>query len=203
MQINFFAYDSDKWPSWPLAWQSWLLSLAAMLPLGHLYPRICCWKLLSCILNSCKMQNKPMPVSGRRDPTAPWLGELGETSPFPSWPKKPMHCQHNLWGAADLKECWMVSAGCSLHSNKRGSWGQFSFSYKLLQGKLPLQQFSQPWKWVGSPAPSQLCAKIGKNTQLEPHEGKINYLFIFLIFVVNEFKVRYQLDGFSFDSWRH
>lgn len=101
MQINFFAYDPDKRPSWPLAWQSWLLSLAAMLPLGHLYPRICCWKLLSCILNSCKMQSKPMPVSGRRDPTAPWLGELGETSPFPSWPKKPMHCQHNLWGAAD------------------------------------------------------------------------------------------------------
>lgn len=124
--------------------------------------------------------------------------------PFPLDPKNPCIVSTIFEGLQTRP--WVLDGFCRMlfaQQQERKLWGQFSFSYKLLQGKLPLRQFSQPWKWVGSPAPSQLCAKIGKNTQLEPHEGKINYLFIFLIFVANEFKVRYQLDGFSFDSWRH
>lgn len=129
MQIIFFVYYPDKWPSWPLAWQNWLLSLSAMLVLGHWYPRKCCWKLLRCTLNSHKMQNNPMPVCGRRDSTASWLGELGETSPFPfpSWPKTPCIVTTMFGGCTPDHECWMVFEWCSLHSNKGRSWGQFSF----------------------------------------------------------------------------
>lgn len=29
-------------------------------------------------------------------PNSSWLAQLGETSPFPSSPKKPMHCQYNV-----------------------------------------------------------------------------------------------------------
>lgn len=85
MQISCFDYYPDKWPSWPLAWQIWLLSLSAMLLLGHWHCRKWCWKLLSCLLNSHKMQNKPMPVSDKRHPTAPWVKPL----PFPLDPNYP------------------------------------------------------------------------------------------------------------------
>lgn len=172
MQINYFAYYPDKWPSWPLAWQSWLLSFSTVLLLDYQCPRKFCWKLLSCILNSHKMQNKPVPVSGRRDPTAPGWDSWVKPLPFPLPPKNP--CIVSTMFEGLQTRSWVLD-GFWRHSNKGRSWGQVSFSYKLLQGKLPLWQFSQSWKWVGSSAPSQLFARMGRNTQLEPHEGKRNY----------------------------
>lgn len=42
------------------------------------------------MLNTCKVQSKPMLVRGRRDLTAPWLGWLGETSPCSGGTRHPL-----------------------------------------------------------------------------------------------------------------
>lgn len=147
------------------------------------------------MLNPHKVQSKPTPARGRRDLTPPWLGRLGETSPrHPVLlvPKKPQctAAEACVWsacvclrGCGPGRERWRISEGCSLHSDKGGSCGQSPFPYKLLEGKLPLWQYSQPRKRVDCPAFSQLCAMMGKNTQLEPHKGKGSYLLSFSLYL--------------------
>lgn len=117
MQINYFAYYPDKWPSWPLAWQSWLLSFSTVLLLDYQCPRKFCWKLLSCILNSHKMQNKPVPVSGRRDPTAPGWHSSVKPLPFPLPPKNPC-----IVSCRPGHECWMVSEGTATREEAGGKF---------------------------------------------------------------------------------